>query len=57
MIYLISLSKLYIQVKPVCLEVLMVIAERMTLNYTSLQVLKASFDQKSPKVRHNIVCT
>ena len=39
------------QVKPVCVETLMLIAERMTLNYTSLQVMKASFDQKNPKVR------
>ena len=40
----------YKQVKPVCVETLMLIAERMTLNYASLQVMKASFDQKSPKV-------
>ena len=31
----------------------MLVAERMTLNYTSLQVMKASFDQKSPKVNFN----
>lgn len=39
-----------IKVKGQSADTLFIIAERMTLNYTSLQVLKHAFEQKSPKV-------
>lgn len=40
-----------IKVKGQCSDTLLMISERMTLNYTSLQVMKAAFEHKSPKVQ------
>lgn len=40
-----------LKLKGQCSETLLMIAERMTLNYTSLQVMKSAFDHKSPKVQ------
>jgi cytoskeleton-associated protein 5 len=39
------------KVKGQCGETLGMMAERLTLNYTSLQVLKLAFEHKSPKVQ------
>ena len=44
-----------IKVKGQCSDTLMAIAERLTLNYTSLQVLKLAFEHKSPKVQSESV--
>lgn len=44
-----------IKVKGQCSDTLMMIAERLTLNYTSLQVMKLAFEHKSPKVQSESV--